>query len=61
MRELFHRLGTLELMTTEHSKDLADHENRLRKLEHLTAKVVGGAIVGSTVGGWLLSQLNGCT
>lgn len=67
MRDLFHRLGTVELAVAdahkdvvEVVKDVADHESRLRKLEHLTAKVVGGAIVGSALGGWILSQLGGC-
>lgn len=64
MKNLFHRLGTLEATMTTHVADDArshdDHEDRIRKLEHLTAKVVGGAIVGSTLGAWLLSQVGGC-
>lgn len=58
--ELLHRIGTVEWRVEGTDKAVADHETRLRKLEHLTAKVVGGAIVGSAVGGWLLSSLNGC-
>lgn len=40
-----------------HEVQLADHNVRLRKLEFLTAKVVGGALVGSAVGGWLLPRI----
>lgn len=40
-----------------HTKRLDDHETRIRTIEHLTAKVVGGAIVGAAVGGWLLSSI----
>jgi predicted TIM-barrel fold metal-dependent hydrolase len=61
MRSLLQRVGVLEAVTTETKERTADHETRLRALEHLTAKVVGGAIVGSAVGGWILTQLNGCT
>ncbi len=60
MKHLYHRLGTVEAVTTDHSKVIADHEQRLRGLEHLTAKVVGGAIVGSALGGWILSNLSSC-
>jgi hypothetical protein len=60
MRDLFQRLGTLEWRADDAAKSHEDHENRLRKLEHLTAKVVGGAIVGSAVGSWLLSTMTGC-
>ncbi len=58
--DLLRRLGTLEFRADNIAKDVEDHETRLRKLEHLTAKVVGGAIVGSAFGSWVLSTLNGC-
>lgn len=60
MKDLFHRVGVLEVVTADQKETSADHESRLRKLEYLTAKVVGGAIVGSALGGWLLSNLGSC-
>lgn len=57
LKNLYHRLGAVEIVSTGLVKTTDDHEVRLRKLEHLTAKVVGGAIVGSALGGWLLSKL----
>lgn len=60
VRDLFNRLGAIELLADNTTKIANDHEQRLRKLEHLTAKVVGGAIVGSAVGGWILSNLGSC-
>jgi hypothetical protein len=64
MKELRHRVGALELAVQQHAeadtKAHDDVEGRLRSLERLTAKVVGGAIVGSTVGAWILSQLGSC-
>ncbi len=60
MKELLHRIGEARAMAAANAKTLDDHEDRLRKLEHLTAKVVGGAVVGSAVGGWILSQIGGC-
>lgn len=60
VRDMFNRIGILEVRSEELAKDTADHETRLRGLEHLTAKVVGGALVGSAVGGWILSSLGSC-
>jgi hypothetical protein len=60
VKDLFHRIGVVEVRVSEHTKVSDDHEGRLRKLEHLTAKVVGGAIVGSALGGWILSNLGSC-
>lgn len=67
VREMLHRIGTLEVHTAELKvKQTAldettdDHEVRLRKLEYLTAKVVGGAILGSALGSWILSNLGSC-
>jgi hypothetical protein len=64
MRTILHRVGVLEAVLDEHKKAdeklHEDIEERMRKQEHLTAKVVGGAIVGSTLGAWILSQLSAC-
>jgi hypothetical protein len=64
VKDLFHRVGAVEVAVTrlETTQDVlvkadSDKETRIRSLEHLTAKVVGGAIVGSALGGWLLSKL----
>jgi hypothetical protein len=68
VKDLFNRLGHVEAAIEANTKALEahnavdtkshdDHEGRLRKLEHLTAKVVGGAIVGSALGGWILSKI----
>lgn len=61
IRDLFHRLGIVEVVTTANKEAIADHETRLRGLEHLAAKVIGGSIVGSAAGGWILTQLVACT
>jgi hypothetical protein len=61
IRDLLHRLGIVEVVTTANKEAIADHETRIRGLEHLTAKVTGGAIVGSAVGGWILSQIVACS
>ncbi len=65
MRDLFHRLSTVEVLvaetrsvTTANKEAIADQEVRIRGLEHLAAKVIGGAIVGSAVGGWILTKLS---
>lgn len=64
MKDIFHRLAATEIAITRVEavqdnlvKADADKEVRIRSLEHLTAKVVGGAIVGSALGGWILSKL----
>lgn len=41
-----------------HDRRFEDHESRLRDLEHLTAKVVGGALVGSVIGGLVVSVVS---
>lgn len=64
MRDIRHRIGALEVATAASQVEVAslredrtDHEQRIRKLEFLTAKVIGGAILGSSIGGLLLSKL----
>ncbi len=63
-RDLMQRVGTVEWRMDVHEKadekQHDDHESRLRKLEHLTAKVAGAALVGSALGGFILSTLKGC-
>jgi hypothetical protein len=66
-RDLFHRIGSIELAATKTEtrvdaveRTVDDHEVRLRKEEHLSAKVVGAALMGSTVGAWILSKLGAC-
>lgn len=64
MRDIRHRIGALEISAAAAFVEVAglkqgqsDHEARVRKLEFLTAKVIGGAILGSSIGGLLLSKL----
>lgn len=38
-------------------KDVDDHETRIRSLESLVWKAMGGAVVLSLVGGWIISAV----
>lgn len=66
-RELRHRVGVVEIATAvlqtkvgglEAAKE--DFEARLRPMEWLRAQVTLAAILGSSIGGLLLSKMTGC-
>jgi hypothetical protein len=64
VRDIFHRVGATELAvakletrTDVHEVRLDDHEPRIRKNEHLIAKIIGACIAGSALGNVILSLL----
>lgn len=69
--DIYHRIGALEARvdlaqrssdahTDQDLREHADHERRLRAQELLTAKVIGGSVMGGAIVsllGWLLNYL----
>lgn len=64
MRDIIHRIGAsevaiakLQISTADHATTLADHEPRIRKVEHLQAKIIGACLAGSALGNIILSLI----
>ncbi|MEU1302765.1 hypothetical protein [Streptomyces shenzhenensis] len=51
------KLDTIGQGVTEVAKDVADHESRIRTLEHTVWRAMGGAAVLGTAGGVLAQYL----
>lgn len=65
MRMLPHRVGALEIAHVELKgrvdgalDDIADMKLVVRELERFKWQLMGMAIAGASIGGWILSQLS---
>jgi uncharacterized protein YbaP (TraB family) len=63
-RDVFHRIGALEVSATRHDARLEvlekvaeDHEERIRPLEHLRSQLTALAFLGAAVGAAIVNYL----
>jgi hypothetical protein len=64
MRDVFQRIGATEITATRHDarlhaveKQVGDHEERIRPLEHLRSQLTALAFLGAAVGAAIVNYL----